>query len=314
MTHHHHHEEVNHHSESGPAAEFHSRWHEVASSAYSHLDLHRHHHKHTHFDQHASHNSASRRAEPGEPALPAIGIDGAADDDSTFVPSFAPSSAPAENDAPSDSPPIPAGDAPRGPREAPTYNGPPLQYGSPESYFICQFQNNKWNPGGPPSSSDCGPASLAMVALAMGKLDPNLDRDTLLVQARELMAPNSDRHTGTDTGQVTDAARRLGLNAQGISADTSSILQALKNGAMCVVSGNPIQYEQELGFNDGTNDKYADFGQYNGGHFIAVVGVDQRSGNFVVNDPACKIGPIELTPQQLQTYMDANPGVVAIAP
>jgi hypothetical protein len=182
-----------------------------------------------------------------------------------------------------------------------------LNVGKPESFFMTQFGWPGWNPNGLDRSSDCGPTSLAMAALAFGKLRSDVDPDQLIVASRSAMGASTNRSKGTDSDQVATGARNLGLQANELqSTNLNDIDASLARGGMAIVSGDPINYERELGFQDGTNNKYADSGTYDGGHFILVVGKDKE--NYVVNDPACKLGPIELTPAQMQTYMNGQGG------
>jgi hypothetical protein len=151
----------------------------------------------------------------------------------------------------------------------------------------------------------------------MGKFRPSQNRDQMIVAARQLMGAGSNRSVGTNDGQIIQGAQALGLRTQDLGGQgPEAMINVLRNGGMLVVSGNPISYERELGFNNGTNDLYADSGNYNGGHFIAVVGFNEATGNFIVNDPAAKIGSIELTPRQMVNYQngEGGGGVVALYP
>lgn len=186
--------------------------------------------------------------------------------------------------------------------------GPVGRVGNPQDFFFTQFAHPKWNPGGLDSSSDCGPASLAMAAQAFGAFRPGLDPETMIVTARQAMGASSDRHSGTGSDQVQTGARNLGLTAQTYPNGLNSLDSILNQGGMAIVGGNPQGYEIELGFQNKGNEMYANDGFYNGGHFICVVGIDHKTGNYIVNDPACKVGPIELTHHQMQQYISGEGG------
>lgn len=186
--------------------------------------------------------------------------------------------------------------------------GPVGRLGDPRDFFFTQFAHEKWNPNGIGWSSDCGPASLAMAAKAFGAFREGLDPDTMIVAARSAMDASADRHTGTGPDQVINGAHNLGLNSYEVQANLAGIDQVIRSGGIAVVDGNPYPYEVELGFQNKGNQLYANDGFYNGGHFISVVGIDQRTGNYIVNDPACKIGPIQLTRNQMVEYMQGQGG------
>jgi hypothetical protein len=50
-----------------------------------------------------------------------------------------------------------------------------------------------------------------------------------------------------------------------------------------------------------------------GGHWVTVTG-KTASGNYIVNDPLCPKGPIEVTPAQMAEYVDGNLGMVEVSP
>ncbi|HEY9711831.1 MAG TPA: hypothetical protein V6C72_00075, partial [Chroococcales cyanobacterium] len=63
----------------------------------------------------------------------------------------------------------------------------------------------------------------------------------------------------------------------------------------------------------------SDYQHFNGRHIILVAGIDQQTGNYVINDPLSKKGSLEVTAQQLQAFLSdptqpANNGGIAVGP
>ncbi|HEY9784876.1 MAG TPA: C39 family peptidase [Candidatus Obscuribacterales bacterium] len=186
-------------------------------------------------------------------------------------------------------------------------SGAPVTANS-EDFFICQFRDKRFNPRGPLSSNDCGPASLAMIAryydaqfsvedkggkhaVDSGDADPA----DLVSDVRFLMTGGRDSKELTSLGQIERAAEKMGFSTSYV--DTIENLDAvLDAGKMVVLSGNPKHYQKDLGLRYGLGGTI-----YDGGHFVTVV---RRDGdNYIVNDPASHGGPLTLSREQLDAYM-----------
>lgn len=193
--------------------------------------------------------------------------------------------------------------------DSPTGQKVPLH---PEAFFFTQFADPKWNPNGKPWSEDCGPAALAMAMKRFGKLpdgaDPN-NPESLINGSRLAMTGNLD-NVYTTTDQVVAGAHAVGLKADKVNS-IGAVDQALSQGRMVVLAGDPGGYIDDFHWTASDYATDGNGGLYRGGHFILVVGKD--GDNYIVNDPACKDGPIELTPAQLTAYFNGPDGAEGVA-
>lgn len=178
------------------------------------------------------------------------------------------------------------------PAPTPQPSRPAATVGDPMSYFFCQFQNDRFNPTGPSSSSNCGPASLAMALKAFGLTDGS-DVEATIEKTRQAMTGSNDIHSGTDVSQVVQGAHAFGAQAQAVSG-LGAVEQALADGKLVVAAGDPVVYEGRF--------TGAQTAKYDGGHFILVVGRD-ADGNFLVNDPLSRVGTLTITRDELQGYL-----------
>lgn len=183
-----------------------------------------------------------------------------------------------------------------------------------EKFFFTQFAHPKWNKNGKPRSEDCGPASLAMAMKYFGKAPPGHDlrtsTDEDLINASRVAMTGRLKNEGTDTQEVLKGARVAGLKANNLHS-FNEVDTALDAGRMVVLTGSPGGFTRDLHFNANDYATNGKGGLFNGPHSILVV-----SGNgkdYVVNDPACKRGPIKLTKAQLLEYFRGPGGGGAVA-
>lgn len=182
------------------------------------------------------------------------------------------------------------------------------------SVFFTQFANPKWNRNGKPFSEDCGPASLAMAEKLFGKPPPDLaagetDPEKWIDQTRLAMTGNLN-NVGTSSKQVMAGAEKAGLKGEYVHS-MDEIDQALASGKPIVLAGNPGGYVDALGF---TAKDYATNGKgslFRGPHWILVL--PGTEGQIIVNDPACRNGPIILNRELLHAYFSGKGGGVGIA-
>ncbi|CAN5424341.1 hypothetical protein BH10CYA1_BH10CYA1_02960 [soil metagenome] len=188
-----------------------------------------------------------------------------------------------------------------------------------QNIFFTQFAHPDWNPysDAPLSSSNCGPASLAMVLRALGVgpagVDLYGDPNPLVAQVRIMMTGENNPSAGTNVGEVGAAAQQLGLTSESVGS-LAQINQALAENKKIVVGGDPIAYNQGM-----TTDQYASHPNgdgtvsvFTGGHVIAVAGRDDN-GNYIVLDPAYKEGVLTLTADQLQGFMAPDGDYAGVA-
>lgn len=138
----------------------------------------------------------------------------------------------------------------------------------PESYFVTQYRS-RYNQHAPKVNGNCGPACMAMVALAYGLAPEGLlpgDRQGLILWCRQAMTlgdQNEDR--GTRCREVERVATRLGLNSHRIRR-FQDLGPALAEGQLLVVGGDPGK-----------------IGGTGGNHFLLCVG--RQGSDYVINDP-----------------------------
>ncbi len=193
-------------------------------------------------------------------------------------------------------------------------------------YHIVQFTDPAYNPTGPASSVNCGPASLAMALQTQGLIPPGLTPEQAVDYARGLMYGTHNQeivvqgqtvllldkdHDTTGSPDVVAGATAAGLTAQE-ETGWAELNNALGAGKPVVAFGNCYQPWK---------DQFAgEAGRYGGGeiaHFVAILGRTQ-DGRYIVNDPMFTGGPVEMTRDQLSVFFnkdgDNTPGFVSMDP
>lgn len=155
--------------------------------------------------------------------------------------------------------------------ETPRPSGPaarPLVPGDPAVYFVTQYPS-RYNPWASNGNSNCGPACMAMVALAYGVAPQGLvpgDRQGLVSWCRQTMTLNSDNQKrGTTPHEIERMATQLGLKSRLIRR-FQDLDEALALGQLVVVAGD-------------TNR----IGWGGGDHFMLCLG--RRGPDYIINDP-----------------------------
>lgn len=183
------------------------------------------------------------------------------------------------------------------PAEAPPPPTPPIDSAQsvapgPNSYFISQIYDPRFNPYAPRSTANCGPVSLAMALVAFGKAPGYSNQEDLIDQVRVAMTGRNDMNELTNENQIKSAASRYGLRSTNVST-VDDVAGALAAGKLVVLAGNPAAYN--YGF---TGDQYFPF---SGGHFVLVTAID--GNRVVVNDPLSHVGAIVIGRKHLQDFM-----------
>lgn len=175
---------------------------------------------------------------------------------------------------------------------------------APNETFVLQFNHPQYNPGGPSSSANCGPASVAMALANTSLLPDELDYteggsspQTTIDAMRVAGTGSNDPHAFTSIGQMERAARAYGAETQSIRT-MDDIDAALMRGDQVVLAGNP-NHPGAYGVGNGIN--------YSGGHFINVTAMDTsyEPPRYVIQDPLSRQGSLVVTQEQLQAYMNA---------
>jgi hypothetical protein len=138
----------------------------------------------------------------------------------------------------------------------------------PSTFFVTQYPSryNQWASNG---NSNCGPACMAMVALAYGVTPQGLvagDRQGLVLWCRQTMTLNSDNQKrGTTPHEIERMATQLGLKSHLIRR-FQDLDAALAQGQLVIVGGDTAR-----------------IGWGGGDHFLLCLG--RRGADYIINDP-----------------------------
>lgn len=140
------------------------------------------------------------------------------------------------------------------------------QYGS-------KYNTNEDVPGY--DNANCGPTSLAMVAKAFGKINPNAAQaDAAIEDARRRMGDGSNERNGTSVAGIARGAKSYGMDANVLwNANAGTVQQELAKGRLVIIHGTVIK----------------DDGRTYGGHYIVVTKIE--NGKAYLNDSAYPSGP-----------------------
>jgi len=197
---------------------------------------------------------------------------------------------------------------------------PPLEMA--KGIHINQF-NAEREQGDAGPNANCGPASLAMALRAAGVV-PEVSNGNLVDFARRVMVNEASRdgvdgnglradwehNSYTSLIEIARGAEKTGFHTRRISADSTSIIQALQNGAQVIISGT-FRNKSPLPW---TGDSSNDYLSSPGGateHFVLVSGYDERTGKVIINDPA-RLSPLTVYPSALDYFMQGNDGALAL--
>ncbi|MEW6284453.1 MAG: hypothetical protein AB1758_37915, partial [Candidatus Eremiobacterota bacterium] len=179
----------------------------------------------------------------------------------------------------------------------------------PNETFVTQTTDPNYNPGGPGTSANCGPASVVNAAAGVGLLPPELDytrpggpsAEAVIEEMRRRGTGANDIHAFTYIWQMERAVRSVGGETRPVH-NLNDVHQALLNGDTVVLAGNP-NAPGAYGVGQGIN--------YNGGHFITVTGVDTSFNppRYIIQDPLSHRGSLVVTGDQLTAYMSDNNAV-----
>ncbi|MCW2922941.1 MAG: hypothetical protein JWM98_345 [Thermoleophilia bacterium] len=180
---------------------------------------------------------------------------------------------------------------------------------SPRSVHITQVPS-KFNPSPAAGNRDCGPVSVAVTLRLLGKAIPGIAASAapqrLVNRVREL-AGNTNNGSSTTNHELERALTAAGTTSREI-ADAGSIKRAVLAGRPVILNGNPRAAGAY-----GSHFSSAQMTPYNGAHWIVVSGYDSKAGTFIINDPLSKVGPVKVTPAQLEAYRGGSLGIEVTA-
>lgn len=175
----------------------------------------------------------------------------------------------------------------------------------PNTFFISQVPDSRWNPNATDGNTNCGPASLAMALKALGLKPPGLvdagNPEAWIDRTRMAMEGDMNDFRRTSDDDVLRGALASGAQAEKVYG-LSGVEAAIAQGKPVVLAGNPTAYQDRL-----TDKQYAKF---NGGHFILVTGI--QGDKVTINDPQSRVGSLTISRAELARYMayqDWNVGV-----
>lgn len=159
--------------------------------------------------------------------------------------------------------------------------------------------------------NDCGPTSVVMAASMVGAIDnPDAAGAGEAIDAVRDSIFDTDTKTSltTTAAQVAEGARELGANAvEHYPATLSAVDAALEAGNPVILGGDPMD---SWGADD---PHYLEAGSDGFNHWVVVSGRTE-SGNYLINDPLAPNGAIEVTPEQLEAYLNGGMGMVEVMP
>nr|WP_276519210.1 peptidoglycan-binding protein [Corallococcus exiguus] len=168
--------------------------------------------------------------------------------------------------------------------------------------------------------NDCGPTSVVIAATAVGAMEhPSAaGAGEAIDGVRDaIFDTNTHQSTPIDVDQVAKGVNEAGAVATIVrknKLDVAAVDAALSRGHPVILSGNPYTDGDHKSWGATAEDADNYLMDYNfGRHWVTVTGTTE-SGNYIVNDPLCPKGPIEVTPEQLAQYMGANAGMVEVSP
>ena len=180
-------------------------------------------------------------------------------------------------------------------------------------HFISQFAT-AWNPNGPNGSTNCGPASLAMMMSAKGTMPAGLTAEQRVDHARALMNPGHPGITWLGSLPILDRDKDLstleqataGIASQGGGGARESGWSKLDT--LLENEGVAMGY----GFLDAAwREKFPErVGSGDIAHLNAILG-KTSSGDYIVNDPMHTGGSVEMSREDLAEFFGGEPDFVA---
>ncbi|MBJ6764073.1 peptidoglycan-binding protein [Myxococcaceae bacterium JPH2] len=167
--------------------------------------------------------------------------------------------------------------------------------------------------------NDCGPTSIIMAATAVGAMEhPDAAHAGVTIDSvrDSILGPSNESVTMT-VDQLAKGLDKAGADATivrktHVSAET--VDAALARGHPVILGGNPFGYDadhQAWGPTASAADNYLMDHNF-GNHWVSIAGKTPE-GNYVVNDPLCPRGPIEVTPEELAEFIDGNIGMIEVS-
>ncbi|HEY9900610.1 MAG TPA: C39 family peptidase [Pantanalinema sp.] len=166
----------------------------------------------------------------------------------------------------------------------------------PNTFFISQVLDSRWNPNATDGNTNCGPASLAMALKAVGLKPAGLvdatNSEAWIDRTRMAMEGDMDDFKLTSDDDVMRGALASGAQAEKVYG-LAGVEAAIAQGKPVVLAGNPVAYAGRF-----AERQYAKF---DGGHFILVTGI--QGDKVSINDPQSRVGSLTISRAELSRYM-----------
>ncbi|MCW2927605.1 MAG: hypothetical protein JWM86_1573 [Thermoleophilia bacterium] len=176
---------------------------------------------------------------------------------------------------------------------------------SPRAIHVSQVPS-RYNAAPAAGNKDCGPASVVMTLKLLGKSIPgaasSASPQRLINRVRQL-AGNAANTASTTNLELERALTAAGTTVREI-ADAGSIRGSVLAGKPVILNGNP-----RAAGSYGRSFTASQMTPYDGAHWIVVSGYDTKGGTFIINDPLSKVGPVKVSPAQLEAYRGGSMGI-----
>jgi Peptidase_C39 like family len=159
------------------------------------------------------------------------------------------------------------------------------------AFFKMQFKHNTYNPTGPASSGNCGPASLAMALAALGREPSKLTIQESIDLASSLMERKKDADYST-WAQLEKGVKASGGTPQNVNS-WDALNQQLDKGNPVILNG---YYQQSW------RDKFPSrTGRGEVAHLNVLLG-KTSDGKYIVADPMHTGGTVAMTKDDLSAF------------
>lgn len=180
---------------------------------------------------------------------------------------------------------------------------------NPRAIHVSQVPS-KYNPAPAANNRDCGPTSVVMALRLLGRKIPGVTEKAapqkMIDQVRKLSG-NVQNTASTTNHELERALTAAGTKVRELS-DFASIRESVFAGKPIILNGNP-----RAAGSYGPKFTAAQMTPYNGAHWIVVSGYDSKRDEFIINDPLSKVGPVKVTPAQLEAYRGGSMGIEVAA-
>jgi len=176
---------------------------------------------------------------------------------------------------------------------------------SPRTVHVSQVPS-KYNEAPAAGNRDCGPASVVMTLKLLGKNIPGVADNSApqkLINGVRKLAGNVSNRVSTTNHDLERALEAAGTKTREIS-DAKSIRDAVEAGKPVILNGNP-------GASGAYGSRFSadEMTKYDGAHWILVSGFDEQAGKYIINDPLSKVGPVKVSPSELEGYRGGSMGI-----